>query len=52
MTVVTASPGSRDVVSVYATQMRPPGASTARPSVKVPPMSTAMRRLEAMWKIQ
>src|SRR5262245_36042327 len=47
ITVVTASPGSRGVVSVFATQMRPPGASTARPSVKVPPMSTAMRMLRS-----
>ena len=31
------------MVSVFATQMRPPGASAASPSVNVPPMSTAMR---------
>ena len=44
MTVVTASPGSRGVVSVFATQIRPPGLrATASPSVNVPPMSTAMR---------
>src|SRR5262245_44400766 len=49
MTVVTASPGSRGVVSVFATQIRPPGASTARPSVNVPPISTATRRVSGVF---
>ena len=48
ITVVTASPGSRGVVSVFATQICPPGVVAAKPSVNVPPISTAIRTRSRM----